>query len=269
MTIDPEVKRTLDLRLAKGELDARQYQDLLKTLGDRVEAIPVAKIQSGDLLAEIDDLQIFSTHVQVASRRKTFDEVRRVGGGSNTFSINLVPATKNTWISIAFTNGDSYYMDEDRTLFGRDRHKKIAQCVSVLRQITFKSRLAALATATNETGAIQIGTESNETYILVGALVDVMSKPRLSPIFLSKAGQITNGVLSLDLKRCRAEGVLELGIERINKHAPGQIYACYHRSLLEKSRNKALKFYLGGEYDTDVVLALLDWFAHPNNHLGQ
>lgn len=222
-----------------------------------------------DLLAEIDELQIFSTHIQVAGRIKKFEEVKRVDGGSSMLSVNLLPATKKTWISIAFTNGDSYYLDEERTIFGRDRHKKIAQCTSVLQRITFDSRLTALVVEMMKAGAIKIGMESNETYTLIGALADAMSKPHPMAIFLNKEGQITNGTLSLDLKKCRAEGVLELGIERINKYASAQVYACYQRSILEKSRNKALKFDLGSVYENDVVLALLDWFAKPNNYTSR
>lgn len=221
-----------------------------------------------DLLAEIDNLQIFLTHIQVGGVNKSFDEISHINGGSNTISVNLVAAIKKTWISIDFSNGESYCLEEERGVLGQDRHEKIAQCLSILRQITFKSRLAGLVSTTTKLGAIQIGIETNEVYTLIGAIANAISKPQSSPVYLLKNGNITNGELTLNLKRCRTDGILELGIERTNKYAPEQVYACHQRSLFEKSRNMALKFDLGAEYEADVVLALLNWLAQPNNNLA-
>ena len=220
------------------------------------------------LLAEIDELRIYATHIEVAGRRKTFDEVQQVGGGSTEVSVNLLPAVKHTSISISFAGGDSYYMDEDRTIFGRDRHRRIAECVRVLRQLTFEARLQMLVAALAQKETWLIGRESIETYTLIGALGDAVRRRQPSSVYLHKAGTITNGVLTLDLKRCRSEGVLEFGVTRQNKNVPGQVYACNERSWFEKSNNSALKFDVVGEHDQDVVLAVLDWLATPGNQLG-
>jgi len=266
-TIDPEVKRALDLRLAKGELSIEEYQVLLSKISEGSEKATQDN-RASQLLAEVDDLHIYSTHIQVAGRRKEFKEVMAVSGGSTSLTINLMPAIKHTIISVVFSNGDSYYMDEDRAVLGWRRHKKIAECISVMRRLTFEPRMQRLVGELSSEGKIQIGTEAiDPAYTIVGAAIDLVAKKQSAPVSLSEDGSITNGVLTLDLKKCRKDGILELGVQRANVFASGQVYACHDRSLMEKSRNKALKFDIGGKHDDDVVLALLNWLANPANYL--
>lgn len=265
-TLDPDVRRTLDLRLARGEVTVDEYRHLIAEIQAGVGA-PHKPDLPERLIAEVDELRVYSKHIEVAGRNKSFEDVASVDGGSTTLSLNLAPASKHSWISVKFTNGDSYYMDEDRTVFGREHHRKICECVAALRKVTFFARYNRLCNHLSGYGKARVGTEVNDAYTIVGVIAEAVSRSRPSDINLTIDGSITNGVLVLDLKLCRSHGILELGIERANKRAPGEVYACHERSILEKSKRSALKFFAGGDYDTDVVLALLDWLADPGNRL--
>jgi hypothetical protein len=185
--------------------------------------------------------------------------------------MNLLTYLYRTWISIKFSNGDSYYTDEERTHLGKKRHNGIAQCVAALRQLTFQSRAAAFFRDLRSQGELLLGTEVIDTVTIVGALADAVAaavgdKP--GPVILTRNAALRAPKVTLDLKACRNAGALELGIQRQPaKVAPDEVYACETPSMFEKGRTRALKFSVTGDYDPDVVMACLSWLAEPGNVL--
>ena len=127
-------KEILGVRLAKGEISVEEYRTLLDALKDTGSLTPSPTPQTptqlrprvtptqppppidGPLVAEIEELKIYTTHIVVAGRRKKFSEVVSVDGGTNEVKINFLNAVKHSYIKVIFDNGDSYFMDEDRML---------------------------------------------------------------------------------------------------------------------------------------------------------
>lgn len=269
--IDPEVRRVLDLRLARGEIQSEEYRRLLGVLSkqeDEGRAKSTAQDKSeSELLLAFEDLLIYSTHIVVDGQRKELANIAYVDGGSSIVRINLLPAVKHTSLIVQFTEGGSFCKDEQRTLFGGKRHKALAQAVHLLKKLTFRSSLDALCRDV-QANPVQIGIESDAPFdTVVGLAAKALSSRRPAPIYLRCDGSITNGTLTFDLKQCRSEGVLELGIYRTNLSEPDSVYACEKKSLMERSHRQALRFGVQGKHRSDVVMALLNWMATPGNRL--
>jgi hypothetical protein len=243
--MDSDVKKALDLRLARGEISEADYLRLQSRLADSTVAKPLHGIEERPLLSLDNELLIFSDHLVVAGRRKNYADVISVSGGGSTFTLNAMPVTKQSSITIKFIDGSSYYQDEDRTVFGSSRHKIIRSAVASLRKATFSHRYVHAASRLEKIGQMEIG------FQLLGGLI----VPKIHPVMLTKEGVILGKDISLELRRCRREGVLELGIERANTTDPSAVYASYAKSLMELGRRQALKFNV--VEDTDVSLGLI------------
>lgn len=221
---------------------------------------------AGPLLS-FEDLIIYSTHIVVAGKRRELTDIATVDGGAFNLRMNMMPAVKHTHLKVGFRDGHSFKKDEQRSLFGGDRHKAIATAVTLLRNLTFRPFFDQLCWDVRASPA-QIGVENDAPiHSAVSLVMKAMAARKPAPIYLHRAGTITNGILTLDLKECRREGILELGIYRTNLSEPESIYASNTKSMIEKSHRHALRFGVQGKHRPDVVMALLNWMATPGNEL--
>jgi len=269
--LDSEVRQALDLRLARGEIEEDEYRRLtgllIRSTGKENQSQAVHNNSKDELIMSVEDLEIYSKHILVDGRRREFSEIVYVDGGLTKISINLLPAVKHTSLEVRFKDGKKFKMDEQRSIFGRKRHKRIAQAVNLIKKLSFKVCFDALCHDVRAQ-AVQIGVESDapmETGIFLVA--KAFSPQKFLPVYLLRSGSITNGSLTFDLKQCRLEGKLELGIYRSNLSQPDSVYACDQKSFMEKSHRKALRFNVEGKYRSDAVMALLNWMATPGNNL--
>jgi hypothetical protein len=269
-SIDPEARRALDQRYASGEISTMEYYRLkaVLTLSARedITQTNVSELQLAPLF-QFEDLAIYPTHITVAGNRRELSDISKIDGGSVNLRINLWSAVKDTSLSVSFRNGGTYKLREERSIFGGDRHRAIMQAQGLLKRLTFKPLFDKLVSEVRE-GPVQIGIE-NETAIdsVMGSIVKMLLPRKFAPIYLLRSGTLTNGKLTFDLKQCRRQGVLELGIRRANMSEPESVYVSIRKSVMERSHRGALRFGLCGEHRYDVTMALLNWMAEPENEL--
>lgn len=230
---------------------------------EQVEVAPPNEVP----LFEFEDLAIYQTHITVAGKRREISEIANVDGTGVDLRLNLLSYVKDSSLRISFRDGGSYELREQRSAGGRNRHEAINKATQLLKKLTFRPLFDALVSDVRK-GPVQIGT-TNEASIdsVLGLLLKLLLRRKFPPIYLRRDGTITNGPLILDLKQCRREGMLELGIRRANLSEPESIYASHRKTRIERSNRSALRFSVNAGYRADVVMALLDWVATANNEL--
>jgi hypothetical protein len=271
MSVDPEVKRTLDLRLAEGSVSLPEYRALLAELDKATPRSETSASSSlGAVLHQVDDLIIHERGLVVAGRRKYFEEITYVDGGTSEFSINVVARSRRSSISIGFSNGDSYFIDEERAYFGGKRHEAISRAVAILKQSTYQPRLKRFLHELAAAGELEIGEETRSPFpdLLFGgmkALANLATgRPSLGPVYLSTQGVLRSPVTTLLIPKCKEEGVLELGVSRQNYANSSEVYAMETKPFLLASddRSKVIHFTISHVAGVDVVMSVLAGFAN-------
>ncbi len=198
----------------------------------------------------------------VAGRRKKFSEVVSVDGGTNEVKINFLNAVKHSYIKVIFDNGDSYFMDEDRTIFDKGRHQKIANCVVTLQRLKIEKNARDLLSKLKLFTKIVIGKVSTgPAFSMIDVAIDSAKANKENPVLLCSDGTISNGDLELDLKKCLRDGILELGIQRTNYANSSEVYACHEKSIFEKSNKSALRFEIDPSIDRNALFAVMRLLA--------
>lgn len=273
MAIDPDVKRELDHRLARGTIGLQEYRQLLAEIGGEPRAAaPATQSRFGALVHQVDDLFLYERGLIVAGREKTFEDIARVSGGSTELSVNVVARTRRSSLSIAFRNGDSYYIDEDRAYLGTKRHEAIARAVSFLKQQSFPLRIRRFMRELADAGELKVGWETKNPFpdLLFGAVKAAANIVRGTPprgsVYLSADGHLRSPVTRLRIRDCREKGVLELGVSRANFYSSGDVYAIETKPLMAtEDRSRAIWFTVQHDAGEDVVMSVLDWFARGAN----
>lgn len=271
-------KNILGVRLARGEISIQEYRSLLDVISEKsapnpsnelrpaVQPKPSIKLNSshpdGLLIAEIDELKIYTTHIIVAGRRKSFRDVVSVDGGTTELKVNFLNTVKHSFIKVTFSNGDSYFMDEDRTIFGKERHEKISNCVSAIQRMKIEDNVNDLQLKLNSTVQLVIGKVSSQpSFSMIDIAVEAVKRKQEKNVSLCSNGTISDGDLTLDLKKCLREGILELGIQRTNYSNSREVYACHEKSFFEKSNKSALRFTIDQAFDHNALYAVIHQMA--------
>jgi hypothetical protein len=259
MTIPNEI---LKARLAAGEISIDEYREILaeistnvpKSAEEQERPTPVeAKI--GGLIFEFEHLRLFENAIIHENVVRYITDVTSVDGGQYTHSTNSIPSIKITGLTILFASGESINLEENRKWFGGKRHQALLKLLSMLREVTFKQRMANLTRKLRRQGQLELTRKSN-----VGEIV-----------LLRKDGIVIASTKSVNLKVAKASGTFELGTHSTSlmttKSNPFEIV------LSEKSKrfgryspSDALTFVAVTE-DLDILRSLIAWMAEPGNKL--
>lgn len=274
MATDRNVKQALDLRLARGEISLAEYRQILAEIDADASVQPTDTTPSlGSLVHQVDDLLIYERGLIVAGRKKAFDDIAKVEGGTWEFSINVVARARRSHISIAFRNGDSYFIDEERAYLGNKRHEAISRAAALLKRQTFLSRVRNFVRELSSAGELVIGNEATNPFphlLFDGARIVanvVTGAPPLGPVRLSTDGVLRGPMAALNIRYCREHGLLELGVSRHNFSSPREVYATEEKPIVFATwnRSRALYFEINHEVGADAVMSVLDWFAKGGN----
>lgn len=249
-------------RLAAGDISIDEYRILLPLLKASPTDQPQPFLSSdldplGQKLAQVDDIELYEACLLVAGRQYLLSNVKSVRGARSSSSVNFIPIDRLTTLNVWFTNNENVSVEETRLMFGGSRHKAILQMLTLLWQVTFKPRLQNLATRLRNEGSVEL----NRTIVGAGDAVS-----------LTKDGVVAKGARRIDLKQAKAFGTFCVGTERRSLSGsrasnPNEIVVSEKKGLLGVTiPSDALRFYSWDE-DPDIVQALLEWMAEPDNKL--
>lgn len=188
-----------------------------------------------------------------------------VDGGTTELKVNFLNAVKHSFIKVTFSNGDSYFMDEDRTIFGKERHEKISNCVSAIKRFKIEDNVNDLQSKLNSITQLVIGKVSSQpSFSLIDVALEAVKHKQEKTVSLNSNGTISDGDLTLDLRKCFREGILELGIQRANYSNSREVYACHEKSFFEKSNKSALRFTVEPSLDQNALFAVMRQLASRN-----
>jgi hypothetical protein len=189
-------------------------------------------------------------------KRKT-DTIKSIGYGEDSFSINFVPITKGTIVNIVFTDGKSFHISEDRVYTSFGAHGKLNKLYSQLSHASFKTRLNLLANKLRKVGELNLD----------------------HGVTLMRDGTLTNGSISVNLKKAGAHGDIAIGYEWQSLG----LSSASNPNLISVSENKiktkitllgnsgkaqagVIEFTVTLE-DRDVSHSLLRWLSKEGNKL--
>ena len=253
--MDPEVKKQLDLRLARGEITREVYLSLQSTMTSS------AKLSKGPLsflanakenvfgpsemitptdehpLIVGDELTLFGRHLTHKGVQIPYSDIEGVAYKADSYSVNFVPVSLTTHFNISCKSGQSIYVGTNTMIFRGRKAKLIQNAYGFLRQLTFKQRMEAYLNLLQTKGYIEIG--------------DVR-------VFLN--GDIEKGDLRLNLKRARQNNAFGIGTSSRwgadkTSNPDEVIVGDKGTSIL----SKRIVFELGD--DKDVLKALLHWLS--------
>lgn len=269
--IDPRVKYTLDMRLARGELDEPTYYRLMAALDHDRETVDAtaeaAPHQRNNILYCFEEISIYESNIAIGKNIYSYDQILDVQCHSYKATMNLIPIINSTSLSISFIDGSYFEKKENRIIFGRNRHKSIRRAGYIVKEKTFEPLLKKFVDSL-ALSPLRIGTESAEPFPSIASSIKRLVNDRqLRSITLDASGVLSNGILNIDLKQSRAEGHLEIGIMRQNYTNPTGVYASTNKTLIEQNHKNALKFDIDGSYRPDVVMHVLNWLSIAGNTL--
>lgn len=259
MASPPDPIDTLKGRLAAGELSVDEYHTLFAIIqeGDANSTLATSDdLTKGKLLAEVDNVRLFEHSIVADGVASPLADVVSVSGTSSSTSINFIPMDKRSSVGFTLLSGKSYWITEDRALFGSARHAAIRAFFSALRQATFSARFANLVQRLVREGRLEIF----RSYTGEG-----------EPVFLSRDGALQSGTRVIDLKTANAAGTFAIGVEQRSlgqsrAYNTEEVVVSEKRGTLGLLPFGALRF-TPNVHNTDVVNALLSWLAKPDNKL--
>ena len=252
---------TLKTRLAAGEISADEYRELLGMLRDDEPSdrgsVANPLTQREKLLIEVDSIRLYENSIVIEGQIWPITDVVSVSGMSSSQSVNFIPMDKRSYVGFTLASGKFFSLSEDRTLFAPTRHKAIRALHATLKQLTFKSRLSRIATLLRQEGRLEIF----HPYSGKG-----------ESVFLTVDGQIETATRKFDLKQAYNEGLFGVGVESRSlgysrSYDTDEVAISQKKGLMEFILLDALRF-TANKYDTDVINALLQWMAMPENKLS-
>lgn len=260
----------LKARLAIGDISLEEYRQLLAEIRDEPsdgksfnDAGSPGKLQTGAVVLEFEDLRLFENAIMYRNVTHPLSDVTSVRGGQSQQSFNFVPTEKSSSVHIAFVSGEPISISEQRILFGGKRHDAIGRLLATLRKMTFNQRVTNLAKKLIQQGQINLTT----TWVIGGREVGEV-------VTLRKDGTVVTPTKSVNLKVAKASGTFGLGTEwhslnaMSHKTNPLEVVLSEKKGMLGALiPSGALKFVPFLE-DIDVVHALLEWMAEPQNKLA-
>ena len=126
----------LKKRLANGEINLEQYNQLLATISKpSVESIDV-----GSFFESLDDLQVFTKGLISNGKKYLYSDIYSVHCSSHDARMNGISFARNSYFLIKFNNDDYIEFDESGRFFKGGRHKKINQISQYIKNQTKEIR---------------------------------------------------------------------------------------------------------------------------------
>ena len=236
--MDSEVKRVIDLRLARGEISKAEYDELTKVLLTAAPIIPPSELLVA--LAE-DGLRLFSDHLTIKEHRFSYSDVLELEFTKYKNTANFIPICRHTAVGFRVVNGPRFYAGE-LTRFSKGKRAPIIETAyAILRDKSAPSRLAYYLQQVRSNQGLQLG-----------------------GIKVSRNGDIENKDTRLNLRRARLSGSISWGIVRsyglINFGGRTVETNPYGVTIEEHSPKRRLEFSIQYDYDVirDVLIMLAD-----------
>lgn len=255
--MDAEVKKHLDLRLAKGEITQDEYHSLHRTLrGENLRTENGVTDRSlaflrhckerywgaGEMIVPTDehpldvdgDLFLFGQHLAHKGLKFRYSEIESVSYKAVSQSVNLIPTSKSTSFSIQFKGGHSISCGSSTVFVRGGKSKRIENAYAFLRQITFRERMVACIHLLESQGFIEVG------------------KVRIYP-----NGDVEKGDTRINLRQSRLNKSFFIGTKgAYGSRNPDEVLVGQKGTSIFATR---IRFQL--RKDKDVLKALLEWLA--------
>jgi len=254
MSVDPEVKRRLDLRLAAGEIDVGEYNRLMGVVsgGTRVtpqphpapSAEPVSHF-SDSSPTEIDrHTAVGGTLLVHRGRTIPFTEIRHVETSqfTDTFIVMVLPVnTQGASLSVVLRNGNTIKARAASMYFKTNRMKLVARAAEHVRVSTFHSRYEMYLGELERTGHISCG----NTHIKLD-------------------GNVEQGRKRIDMRLAYRSGTFTLGVAWESMNARNRKYDPHKIGVSEKkdaSHWTQKKIVFRPKWDIDAIWAIMQAIA--------
>ena len=247
--LSDEAKAALDLRLAKGEVSMGEYLQIKNVIEGQRASVPTKTANSTQALGEYKGFKVFPEYWEYDDDRIQIADIASVAVGRSKFSINGLPSVNHSYVCVTLVSGRTVNFEERKTYFGERQHQYLLSFGKAPREVSYKIRLQRLWARLAQEGGVQIG----------------MRIKKLSQIcFLTCDGRLTCDTISLDLKKCKADGQLHLGTYSLNSQSGSEIYASYSTIPLRKPPF-TVSLAVTTSLDTDIAFATVDWLSRPDN----
>jgi len=260
--MDADIKKHLDLQLAKGQINKEEYYSLLRTIKQHEtggEKSPSDSRSTSSLLLKYKDkllgpskmviptddhpivvdeeLMLFSTHLTNRELRVPYSDIVSITYKAESSTFNFVLTSMLVHFVIGLRNGQKIGRSKNSTIIRGRTIKMIQNAYAFLQQVTFRQRLDAYLHKLGDQGYIDIGN------------VRVFAN-----------GDIQRGDLRLNLSRARKNKVFGIGTSGrwglSRSSDPDEVLVGETGTSV---LSKRIVFALG--YDKDVFKFLLDWLA--------
>lgn len=258
--MDENVRKTLDLRLASGEITIEEYRATLNVLRnsatEATESTTARNLRSDGqteprlILTMDSDLSLFESFLVYKGRRHSYSTITSLAYSRSMTSYNFIPTSNKTNFNIELENGETITYST-KTVFARGNLSKLLeQAYLFLQPATFQSRLNRTAYQLAQKGSILV-----PSYPL--------------GVTLFPNGDIENDKgTRLNLKDSKKNNALLIGVTYTNLVGSPRGSAPDEIRIYENQKrfgNKKIIFTL--LVDQDVWKALISWLAEPGNVL--
>jgi hypothetical protein len=257
----------LQARLASGEITIAQYRELRAELqpsnpAELANPKQSAKpdLSTGRLLLKVDEICIYENAISTPEQIKPISDVTSVSGGESSFTFNFVPFSRNSSLSIAFTNGKAISLREDRAWLGMRRHNQIHEALILIRRLTFDARFLNLALKLRIERSIELAhAQFGDT----------------EPIKLYLDGTIGTSKRRISIKEANLNGTFGTGSEKVSitgrtrSTSPNEVVISETKGFFGSLIPKDAIQFTPTFHDVDIVHALLNWYANPKNTLSR
>lgn len=207
-----------------------------------------------NILSSIDEeLFIYKTHIRHFKQNIPFDKIRSVRGIQYTDTLNFVPMTKMSEISIKLDNNDYIGFNEERTIMGLKRHNAIMKTLSILSSLTLDYRENDFFDRLDRAQSLQLKQD--------------MFEGKYPEIILHADGTLTSLDKSVNIKKAYTDGVIGFGTKdikffaRSSSYTANEIVVSETKGLFGKFVPKEGIEFVPLTEDPDVVRAAIAWYA--------
>ena len=226
-----------------------EYLQIRKVIEEPRPSSPTYPRHSIQPLGEYKGFKVFPDYWQYEDDRMPIADIASVSVGRSKLTINGLASVNHSYVWVTLMSGRMVKFDEKKAHFGEEQHQYLLRFGKALQGASYKIRLQRLWDRLSLEGRVKIGTRS---------------KNSSQECFLSSDGQLTCGAISLDLKKCKAEGQLHLGTHSFNTQFGSEIYASYSTIPLREPPFTA-SLAVTTSLDTDIAFTTVDWLSRPDN----
>jgi hypothetical protein len=264
--MDAEIEKQLGIRLVKGEISKEEYLSIRHTLEshspeneqsvssprgsssiltrakESVFGSSSTIVPSDNLPLVVDkNLSLYGKYLTHKNVQLSYAEIEGVSYSASSYTVNLVPISRSTILSIMCKGGRSICAGTTTTIFHGRIHKLVQSAYSYLRHVTFRQRM--------------------EKYL---RLLEVQGYIDASDVRIFSNGDVQKGELRLNLKLARKNHAFGIGTRG---GLPAQKLTNPNEVIVGETGtsilSKRIVFELGN--DKDVISAILEWLSEADS----